>query len=332
MTAPHISVIVLNYNGRQWLKPCLDALAAQREAAPFEVIVVDNASSDGSADYVREYFPDVRVHDAGGNLGFSGGNNEGAKRARGRLLVFLNNDTVVMPDWLHNLTSTLDARPDFGFATSRIVFAEAPERIDSAGEGYLFAGGAFKRGYGQQAEQFAEPGEVFGACGCAMAMRRELFESVGGFDPSFFIFYEDVDLSYRAQLVGARCWYAADAVVRHAGSGTMGRLSARAVFYGQRNLEWTWLKNTPGPLLARSFASHLIYSIAGLAFYAKQGLFWPALKGKLTALAGVPRVLGERRRIQQARHADVARVERLLTRSWWRLKQREKRAALPPAQ
>lgn len=326
MIPPEISVIVLNYNGRQWLKPCLDALASQRGAPAFEVIVVDNASTDGSSAYVREHFPGVRVHDAGGNLGFSGGNNAGAQQARGRLLVFLNNDTVAAPDWLQRLVSSIEVQPEFEFATSRIVFADDPGRIDSAGDGYLFAGGAFKRGYGQRVEDFAEPREVFGACGCAMVMKRELFEALGGFDPAFFIFYEDVDLSYRAQLLGARCWYAADAVVRHAGSATMGRQSFRAVFYGQRNLEWTWLKNTPGPLLARSFFAHAIYSTAGVAYYAKQGLFWPALKGKLMALAEIPRVLAQRRHVQRRRHVDLPRVERLLTRSWWRLKQREKRA------
>ena len=266
MSTPEVSVIVLNYNGRQWLKPCLEALAAQQGAPAFEVIVVDNASADGSSGYVREHFPAVRVHDAGGNLGFSGGNNAGARQACGRLLVFLNNDTVAAPDWLVRLTSALETRPEFGFATSRIVFADDPGRIDSAGDGYLFAGGAFKRGYGQRSDEFAESREVFGACGCAMVMKRELFEALGGFDSSFFIFYEDVDLSYRAQLLGARCWYAADAVVHHAGSATMGRHSDRAVFYGQRNLEWTWLKNTPGPLMARSFVSHAIYSAAGVAY------------------------------------------------------------------
>ena len=325
MTAPDVSVIVLNYNGRQWLKPCLDALKAQQGAPDFEVIVVDNASADGSSDYVGEHYADVRVHDAGSNLGFSGGNNAGARLAHGRLLVFLNNDTVAAPDWLQRLTSALDGRPGFGFATSRIVFADNPARIDSAGDGYLFAGGAFKRGYGQPSEDFSESREVFGACGCAMVVKRDLFEALGGFDPAFFIFYEDVDLSYRAQLLGARCWYAADAVVRHAGSGTMGRQSFRAVFYGQRNLEWTWLKNTPGPLLVRSFVSHGVYSVAGVAYYAKQGLFWPALKGKLTAFAAIGRVLRERHRVQQRRDRDLARLESLLTRSWWQLKRREKR-------
>jgi GT2 family glycosyltransferase len=328
VTVPDVSVIVLNYNGRQWLKPCLDALAGQRDAPSFEVILVDNASSDGSADFVRTHFPSIRVHETGSNLGFAAGNNAGARIARGRLLVFLNNDTVAAPDWLRLLVGALDNNPQFGFATSRIVFAEAPHCLDSAGDGYLLVGGAYKRGYGQRADDFARSCEVFGACGCAMVMKRELFERLDGFDSEFFLVYEDVDLSYRAQLVGARCWYAADAVVQHAGSGTLGRHSPTSVFYGQRNLEWTWLKNTPGALLVRSFVPHAIYSIAGLVYYARQGLLWPALKGKVSALAGARRILRERGRVQRRRHSDLARLERLMTRSWWRLKQREKRARI----
>lgn len=331
MTTPDVSVIVLNYNGRRWLKPCLDALASQRDAPPFEVIFVDNASADGSAEFVRAHYPGVRVEETGSNLGFAEGNNVGARVAQGRLLAFLNNDTVAAPDWLGTLARALDDKPGFGSATSRILFADDPRRVDSAGDGYLRAGGAYKRGYGQAAEDFAQSCEVFGACGCAMLMKRALFEKLGGFDPAFFLVYEDVDLSYRAQLLGARCWYAADAVVHHAGSGTMGRQSRIAVFYGQRNLEWTWLKNTPGPLLARSFVPHAIYSLAGLAFYARQGLLWTALQGKVSALGGVARVLRERGQVQRQRQADVARIESLLTPSWWRLKQREKkRAVLAP--
>jgi hypothetical protein len=326
VNAPDVSVIVLNHNGRPWLQGCLDALAAQREAPPFEIIVVDNASADGSAAFVRANFPNVRVHEAGGNLGFAGGNNAGARSARGRVLVFLNNDTLVEPDWLAHLVGALDARPDYGLASSRIVFLDDPGRVDSAGDGYLLAGGAYKHGYGQRVEGFTESREVFGACGAGLAIRRALFEALGGFDESFFIFYEDVDLSYRAQLIGARCWYAADAIVRHAGSGTMGRQSVNSVFYGQRNLEWTWLKNTPGSLLLRTLPAHAIYSTAGLLYYARQGLLWPALKGKLSAVAGLGRVLAARRRVQRLRRGDTARVEALLTRSWWRLKRIEKRA------
>ena len=210
MTAvPVISVIVVNFNGRQWLAPCLDALAAQSGAASFETILVDNASSDGSAAFVRATYSDVIVHESGANLGFAAGNNAGARIARGGTLVFLNNDTIAAPDWLSRLAAALSERPACGMATSRIVSLDDPSRMDSAGDGYLRAGGAFKRGHGGRSEDYAESREVFGACGAAFAVRREVFDALGGFDESFFMVYEDVDLSYRAQLLGHRCWYAA---------------------------------------------------------------------------------------------------------------------------
>jgi len=325
VTAPAISVIVLNYNGRRWLGPCLDALRAQAGAPPFETILVDNASSDASAAYVREAFPDVRVIETGGNLGFAGGNNAGARVARGARLAFLNNDTVAAPDWLAELSRSLDTRPSFALATSRIVRMDDPSRVDSAGDGYLRAGGAYKRGHGASEADYARPEEVFGACGAAFMIRREIFEALDGFDESFFMVYEDVDLSYRARLLGYDCWYAADAIVRHAGSATLGRASAAAVFYGQRNLEWAWIKNTPSPLIWRSLAAHVVYSIAGVAHYARMGRLLPALRGKLGALAGMPAALRARRRIQSSAK-PTRRLDDLMDRDWLALKRREKRA------
>jgi N-acetylglucosaminyl-diphospho-decaprenol L-rhamnosyltransferase len=321
---PEVSVIVLNYNGRQWLGPCLDALRAQT-GPPFETILVDNASADESAAYVREAFPEVRVLETGSNLGFAGGNNAGARVALGARLVFLNNDTVAAPDWLEQLTRALDTRPSFGLATSRIVRMDDPSRVDSAGDGYLRAGGAYKRGHGAGASAYAAPQEVFGACGAAFMIRREVFDALGGFDESFFMVYEDVDLSYRARLLGYGCWYAADAVVRHAGSATLGRASATAVFYGQRNLEWAWIKNTPSPLLWRSLPAHVIYSIAGVAHYARAGRLLPAVRGKLAALAGMPAALRARRHIQ-ASARPTRPPEDLMERNWLALKRSEKRA------
>ena len=142
-----------------------------------------------------------------------------------------------------------------------------PSVVDSAGDGYLRAGGAFKHGHGGPADDFAASREVFGACGGAFMIRREAFNALGGFDPRFFMNYEDVDLSYRARLRGLRTWYAASAIVRHAGSGSLGAVSANAVFYSQRNLEWTWIKNTPPGLLASTLLPHMIYSLAGVAHY-----------------------------------------------------------------
>lgn len=333
------SVIVLNYNGRRWMRPCLEALDAQAGAPRFEVLAVDNASTDGSAAAIREYvagraarpgrgFESLRLVETGSNLGFAAGNNAGAREARGRFLAFLNNDTEAEPDWLARLHAALEARPAFAMATSRLVFLDDPSIVDSAGDGYLRAGGAFKHGYGGSAAQALVSREVFGACGGAFLIRRQVFEALGGFDERFFMVYEDVDLSYRARLGGHRCWYEAAAIVRHAGSGTLGVASPDAVFYGQRNLEWTWLKNTPWSLLVRTALPHAVYSAAGVAHYARRGRLGPALRGKLAALTGVPAVLRDRRTIQRAAVGARA-VEALMERSWLGLKRREKAARRP---
>jgi GT2 family glycosyltransferase len=321
---PLISVIILNYDGRRWLPACLDALAAQRDAPEFETLVVDNGSHDDSISFVRTAYPRVRVVDNGGNLGFAGGNNAGARQARGEWLAFLNNDTVADPRWLAELWMAHLAHPAFDLITSRLVFLHDPAIVDSAGDGYLRAGGAFKHGHGADAASFASPREVFGACGGAFLIARAAFDALGGFDDRFFMVYEDVDLSYRARLRGMRVWYAAGAVVRHAGSGSLGTRSAAAVYYGQRNLEWTWIKNTPARLLAATALAHAVYSLAGVFHYVRLGLGVPAIRGKLAALARLPAVLGDRARVQAGRTASAADLEPLMEPKWLASKRREK--------
>ena len=321
---PRLSVIILNYDGRRWLPACLDAVLAQRAAPPFETILVDNSSTDGSVEFLRTNYPLVRVIETGANLGFAGGNNAGARAASGEWLVFLNNDTVADPNWLTSLWAAHVAHPGYALFTSKLVFLHDASAVDSAGDGYLRAGGAFKLGHGGAAEAFAESREVFGACGGACMIARELFEALGGFDPRFFMIYEDVDLSYRARLRGHRVWYAADAVVKHAGSGSIGTISPAAVFYGQRNLEWTWLKNTPRDLLAATALSHAIYSIAGVLHYVRLGLGGPALRGKWAALGAMSAVLADRRAVQASRTVAPAVVERWMEPRWLDAKRREK--------
>jgi GT2 family glycosyltransferase len=325
VTLPSISVIVLNYNGRRWLPGCLDALAAQRGAPPFEVLVADNGSTDGSLELLAERFPHVQIVSNGANIGFAAGNNAGAKRASGEWLVFLNNDTVPEADWLARLHAPCRDDPSISVTTSRVVFLDAPAIVDSAGDGYLRAGGAYKHGHRAGVAECGQSREVFGACGAAFLIRRALFEEMGGFDERFFMVYEDVDLSYRLRLASHRIWYAADAIVHHAGSGTLELLSDAAVFYGQRNLEWTWIKNTPSPLLARTFVSHALYSAAGVAHYLRAGRIGPALRGKLAALAGLAEMLRARKEQRQRQRIDWRELDRWLARGWLRLKQREKR-------
>ena len=319
-----VSVIIVNWNGIQWLDRCLDAL--RRQGVPScELIVVDNASSDGSANLVRSSHPDVRLIELDRNRGFAGGNNAGAASARSDYLVFLNNDTRVRPGWLQALIDVADRDPSVGLVTSQIVYMDAPDVVDSAGDGYLRAGGGFKHFHGLPSASASSSREVFGACGGAFLIRRSLFETLGGFDEDFFMVYEDVDLSYRARLLGARVIYAHDAVVEHAGSGSLGRVSDRAVFYGQRNLEWTWLKNSPRALLWRSALPHLLYDAASGVAYARRGQLWPWLKAKWAALAGIRSVIGKRATIGRLAVADYESLWSMMDTNWIAIKREEKR-------
>jgi GT2 family glycosyltransferase len=318
-----VRVVVLNWNGRDWLDGCLAALHRQTRP-PDEIVVVDNASTDDSVAHLIEAWPQVRVMALPANVGFAGGNNHGARDATTDVLVFLNNDTEVEPTWLEALLAAAEADPQRGLVTSRIVYLDRPDLIDSAGDGYLRCGGGFKHGHGQPSATHAESRVVFGACGAAFLIRRVLWERLGGFDDAFFMVYEDVDLSYRARLLGATVWYAAEAVVRHAGSASMGRVSDLAVYCGQRNLEWTWLKNTPCGLLWRSVGPHLLYNLAGGVAYARHGRLTPWLRGKVAALAGMSRVWRARRQVQTTRTATNQDLWRVMEADWIGVKRREK--------
>jgi GT2 family glycosyltransferase len=321
MTSPEVSIVIVNWNGRQFLDACLDAVAAQR-GVNAETILVDNGSTDGSAAYVAERYPWVRVVALAENRGFAGGNNVGVREARGRFVALLNNDTVADPGWLNAL---LGAADEGVLATSRIVYMHDRRVIDSAGDGMLRWGGAFKRHHGDTSDRAMESREVFGVCGAACLVARRVFEELGGFDEHLFISHEDVDLSYRARLRGYRCRYVADAVVAHHGSSTLGRVSAFAVYHGQRNLEWVYLKNTPMSLLLRTLPGHLVYVAAAAVHFARLGLLGTFVRAKLAAMAGIPRVLRQRSDVQRARRVDANAIAIHLERAWLSTKLREKR-------
>jgi GT2 family glycosyltransferase len=210
---PSVSVIVLTYNARSFISKCLEALAAQT-FSDFEGIVVDNASLDGTANFVREYFPRVQLIASPQNEGYGAGNNLGAASARGDILVFLNPDAVPEPDWLEHLIGAMRRRGSY-FATSQITLQSDHTRLNSGGNLIHYLGLSFCRGLNAPRWEFDTPEFVSGASGAACAMSRELFERIGGFDPSFFLYHDDVDLSLRALLAGERCLYVPDAIVSH---------------------------------------------------------------------------------------------------------------------
>jgi GT2 family glycosyltransferase len=321
---PDVSVIIVSWNGLQFLEACLTAVAAQRGVS-FETLLVDNGSTDGTAEFVRQRYPWVRLIELPENRGFAGGNNAGVREARGRYVALLNNDTIAEPEWLRTLLDGVDEAAGFALVTARVVFMHDAEVIDSAGDGMLRWGGAFKRRHGGPAALASSSDECFGVCGAACLMPKRVFDELNGFDEDFFVSHEDVDLSYRARLLGYRCRYVAGAIVRHHGSMTLGRISPFAVYHGQRNLEWVYIKNTPGSLLLRTFAGHVIYDAAAALHFARAGRFLTFVCAKLAALAGLPAMLAKRKQIQASRRITAGELWPLLESRWLATKLREKR-------
>jgi GT2 family glycosyltransferase len=229
--APEASVIIVNHNGGAYLEACLRSLTLTGPQ-DYEVIVVDNASTDGSADHVEQAFPGVRVIRNRVNGGFGQGNNLGARWARGEYLAFLNPDTMAEPGWLSALVAALKDRPSAGLATPKILQLNDPRRINTCGNVVHLTGLTLCRGMNWDRDAFAEGEKIAAVSGAAFVMRRDLFDALGGFDESFFLYMEDTDLSYRARLAGFECLYVPSSVVLH--DYTL-RFGPSKTFFQERN-------------------------------------------------------------------------------------------------
>lgn len=212
------SVILVNYNGRDDLATCLPSIQSQSIDAAYEVIVVDNDSDDGSVAFVRDRFPDVRVVENHENRWFSGGNNDGVAVANGRYLVFVNPDAEVDHDWLETLLAPFESANDdrdIGLTTSRIVRADDRTRLNTCGNVAHYTGLGFCRGLDERVDAYAETERVAAVSGCSFAMRRDVYEKIGGFDETFEMYLGDLDLSWRARLAGYDIVYVPESVVYH---------------------------------------------------------------------------------------------------------------------
>jgi GT2 family glycosyltransferase len=295
-----VSIIVVNYNGKRLLSGCLDGLR-QQVYQPLSITLVDNGSSDGSTDFLTRNYPEVTVIALHENLGFAVANNIALREARTEYVALLNNDVVPSPRWLKALIAALDNHPEAGFAASKMIFSDRPGLIDRVGDTYTTAGAGHLRGRGRSSAQYDSHEWVFGACAGAALYRTAMLNDVGPFDEDFFLLYEDVDLSFRAQLKGYKCIYVPDAVAYHRASSSIVYDSPTSVYYGHRNLEWTYVKNMPHRLLIRTFWLHIIYDIVALLFFAAKGRIVDFLKAKRDALRGLSKMLGKRRQIQKIR-------------------------------
>jgi GT2 family glycosyltransferase len=301
-----IAVIVPNWNGADELAACLDSLLEQTQKA--RVIVVDNGSSDGSLELLKKY-PDIEVIRHGTNRGYAGGVNPGFKRAIDLRLDYaaaFNNDAVADKDWLKHLAETLDGQPEVGVAACKILNADGT-CIDSTGDYYTTWGLPYPRGRDEaNINKYDDQTDIFAASGGASLYRVKTLEEIGLLDEDFFAYYEDVDLSFRAQLAGWKVRYVPEAVVYHQISATSSKIKGFATYQTMKNLPWLFWKNVPGRfmfnMLPRFFLAHSLFYFRAIT----RGQFIPASKGVFIAFWLFPKKLWQRRRIQRDKKATNA--------------------------
>ena len=307
------SVIIVNWNGKKFLAECLESLRRQAYRH-FSIILVDNASNDGSIDFVIRNYPEVKTIVLPRNVGFSVANNIAIKAVHTEYVALLNNDAVAHPMWLQSLIGVLVTYPEAGFAASKMLFYDNPEMIDRVGDAYTRAGTGLLRGRGEAANSYNKQEWIFGACAGAALYRTQMLRDIGIFDEDFFLLYEDVDLSFRAQLKGYKCLYVPEAVVYHKGSGSIVYDSVISVYYSHRNLEWTYIQNMPAILILRTIFPHIIYDIGAFFFFITRGRTKDFIKAKWDALKSMKKALKKRKQIQKNRTVEVSYIWRLLER------------------
>jgi GT2 family glycosyltransferase len=335
--APDISVAVVNWNRREYLRACLTSLAGQR-GANFEVIVVDNGSSDGSAEMARTEFG-VRVIANAANLGFCAANNQAFAAARGEFVALLNNDAEATPDFLASLRRAFDVATDVGMAAAKVLVWEDPrggarldriDRIDKVGHLIYPDGQNRGRGTGEMDQgQYSRVEECLWPDGAAAMYRKTMLDAIGGFDEDFFMFADDAELGLRARIAGWRCLYMPGAVARHRRGASLDAGSTKRIFLIERNRVLLAAKLFPWSLLMLNpyyFALRLAGGLAAAAGEKGEMARFPGLANKLrlagtilradlAALRLLPRMLRKRRDVRGIAKLTPREIRRLILRN-----------------
>lgn len=312
-----ISIVIPNWNGKHFLAGCLDSIRKQTHKS-IETIIVDNGSQDGSVDFLKANYPEVKLITFQVNTGFSPAVNAGIRGATGHYIALLNNDTIIEPLWVEELVKGLDEHPEVGSVGCKMLAYDDQTILDGVGDGYRRGGLPGRIGHKEKdTGRFDQQRYILGACGGAAMYRRELFDDIGLFDDDYFAYLEDVDLGLRAQSAGYKCLYIPTAVVYHLGCGTTGSgYSPMVVKLSSQNNLNTIVKNIPMPLLLK-FLPHIFY---WQAFYLavvtiRGGQLVPWLIGTGKGIAMLPKMLKKRAEINRKRKTSLAYLESIIVES-----------------
>jgi GT2 family glycosyltransferase len=310
-----IAVVVVNWNTGDYLKKCIQSLKTQT-LKPNRVIVVDNASTDDSINGLGEEFGHFEIIKLEENTGFSFANNLAVKKVDDcDWIAFLNPDAFARPDWLEKLSKAVEEFPGcVSFGSHMLRYGS--DRMDGTGDVYHVCGSAWRRDHDALSSKVKrEIQEIFSPCAAASFIRRDVFSEAGGFDENFFAYFEDVDLGFRLQLKGYACRYVPDAVVKHVGSATTSRNSDFAVYHGQRNLVWSYIRNMPR--FWYYLPQHIVFNLAALIWFTLKGKAAPVFRAKWHALKEFPRVWSLRKATQEERVVDTSVVINKMSQNFW---------------
>lgn len=310
---PYFSVIILHWNNGNYLFKCLDYLN-QQTFDNFEVLLVNNGVPDIENKILLTKFPDLIINQISlkENVGFAAGNNLAVRYAKGKYIALLNADAFAEPDWLKRMYEATNRYPE-SFLASRLVMANQPTLLDGEGDNYHASGLAWRKSYGMLlTKSNLKEKAVFSACGAAAIYPKLSYEKVGGFDEDFFSYYEDVDIGFRLRLLGLNCFYIPTAVVHHIGSASTGKRSNFAIYHGQRNLVWTFIKDMPGIFIWILLPYHITANFFMLLASLFRGEVKIVFRAKIDAITKLPEVLKKRERIQAARSITATQIVKLL--------------------
>ncbi len=332
-----VCVVIPNWNGAEELPACLDSLRSQ--SLKPHIIVVENGSEDNSRELLQKNYPEVEVVFLEKNRGFAGGVNAGIKRGLEQefnYTALLNNDAVADKSWAKALAEYLDNHSKVGIATSKI-FGSTGEYLDSTGECFSSWGLPYPRGRRETAlDKYDAQTNIFGASGGASMYRAKMLTEIGLFDEDFFAYYEDVDLSFRAQLMGWKVAFVPSAKVYHQIGGTSRRVHGFGTKQTMKNLPWLFWKNVPKPLLKTMLPRFIFVYFSFYLSSLLRGEGWAATKGLSTSIALMPKKLKQRREIQKNMKVTASYIDSILTHDlppnahklltlrsvWWKLRHR----------